>query len=162
MMRILALVGLSALVITTLLISLSRSEPPVASRRLVAFIADTNGVARGAAITYAGISIGEVTSARRMGDLTRLDFRLTRADVPLRTGDRLRRIVSPLGFMSRLAVVGGPANAPVTHGRRLARSGADTGLADSVSRASAAIPGLVRDVRKGVDEIKKRPQLYQP
>jgi hypothetical protein len=160
-MRAIALVALGVVAGVVAWVVLPRTHP-VAPRRLVAFLADTNDVAIGITIHYAGVAIGEVTSSRRAGDLRRIEFRLTRADAPLRTGDRLRRIVSPLGFTSRLAIAPGPANAPLFTAEDSLAAAPTLDWSDTVDRATAAIPGLIRDARQGVDEIKKRPHLYQP
>jgi hypothetical protein len=161
MMRAIALLGFAIAAGVAVWIALPRTKPD-APRPVVAFLADTVDVAPGIRIDYAGVSIGEVTSSRRVGNLTRIEFRLTRPDVPLRTADRLRRVVSPLGFTSRLAIAPGPPDAPLFSQSDSLAAAPTLDLADTIDRATTAIPGIVRDVRRGVDEIKKRPRLYQP
>ena len=161
MRRALAITSLAILVAIATWVAFARGKP-VPARALVAYLADTNDVASGTRIQYAGVTIGEVTSARRIDSLTRIEFRLTRTDAPLRADDRLRRVVSPLGFTSRLVIAPGRPDAPPFTPADSLAPASTLNWADTLGRATDAVPGLVRDVRRGVDEVKKRPHLYQP
>ena len=163
-MRLIALICFLALAGVALLLALREPKPapPPPMPRLVGFIDDTNDVDPGEALAYGGVAIAEVISARRVGSRTRIEFRLTRPEAPLRKSDSLRRVVSPLGWSSRLAVAIGDTSAPLLAPGDSLPAAATLDWADTVGHATRAIPGLVRDVRRGVDEIKKRPRLYQP
>ena len=163
-MRTITVVSCIALAGVALLFALrdSKPAPPVPMPRLVGFIDDTNDVEPGELLAYGGTPIAEVMSARRVGTRTRVEFRLTRPEAPLRKSDSLRRVVSPLGWSSRLAVAIGDSSAPLLAPGDSLPAARTLDWADTLGHATRALPGLVRDVRQGVDEIKKRPQLYKP
>jgi hypothetical protein len=131
-------------------------------RTVVGFVAEsTTAVPVGAAVRYGGTDVGTVREARRVGGRTRLVIALHRAEVPLTTADRLRWQVAATGLEAFVAVAIAPPGAPLLGATDSLADAPTLDWADSARRGVDAFPGLVRDLKSGVTELKAEQQKAQ-
>ena len=162
-MRAVILLGVVAIVALVALVARDRwlaSAPPYA----VGFVAETAGVRRGLAVLRQGAVVGQVTEVSRRDSLLRLELLLAEGAPPLRHGDRLRFVRTPLGEVRPLEIVAAEPGAPPLLAGDSLPAAPSLDEADSTRQALEDMPAVMRDVRRGtrraVDLLKRHPSLW--